>query len=204
MQCPAQPANVKAIVPVTDTTSLSLPIMPGIHQDYVTRTSVSVGHQKVPSGDFFVPESDVECSNWLSNVMSDDRQHDVHPVTNTCSSLLPMPLMPGLQQDYFSHAVPAQMLGQSSQRQSHPPIMASTHTPLLQRAFSEPSSRYNRLSSPIPYGSDFGSFNIVQVGGDRIHSMVNLRSLRNPIQLDFKAHYPGKLLFLLIPGSVKY
>jgi len=142
--CPAQPANVKASVPVTNNTSLLLPIMPGIHQDYVTHTSDSVGRQKVASGDSFIPESDVECSTWLANVMSDDRQHDVHPVTNTCSSLLPMPLMPGLQQDYLSHAVPAQMLGQSSQQQSHPPIMASTHTPLLQRAFSEPPSRYNR------------------------------------------------------------
>lgn len=55
-ECPAQPANVKASVPVTNTTSLSLPIMPGIHQDYVTHTSDSVGHQKVASGDSFVPE----------------------------------------------------------------------------------------------------------------------------------------------------
>lgn len=139
---PAQPANVTASVLVTNTTtSLSLPIMPGIYQDYVTHTSDSVGRQKVASGYSFVPESNVEYSTWLANVMSDDRRHDVHPVTNTCSSLLPMPLMPGLQQDYLSHAVPAQMLGQSSWRQSHPPIMASTHTPLLQWAFSEPPSR---------------------------------------------------------------
>jgi len=111
-------------------------------------------------------------------------RHDVHPVTNTYSLLLPMPLMPGLQQDYLSHAAPAQMLGQSSRRQSHPPTMASTHTPLLQRAFSEPPSRYNRLSSPIPYGSDFGSFNIVQVGGNRIKnpkfSMLGVMSPSEP------------------------
>lgn len=60
---PAQPANVTASVPVANTTtSLSLPIMPGIHQDYVTHTSDSIGRQKVASGYSFVPESDVECS----------------------------------------------------------------------------------------------------------------------------------------------
>ena len=72
MQCPAQPANVKASAPVTNTTSLSLPIMAWIHQDYVTHTSDSVGRQKVGSGESFVPESDVECPTWLANVMSDD------------------------------------------------------------------------------------------------------------------------------------
>lgn len=70
---PAQPANVTASVPVTNTISLSLPIMPGIHQDYVTHTSDSVRRQKVASGYSFVPESDVECSTWLANAMSDDR-----------------------------------------------------------------------------------------------------------------------------------
>jgi len=68
----------------------------GIHQDYVTHTSDSVGRQKVASGDSFIPESDVECSTWLANVMSDDTarcascyQHIQFVVTNASYAWAP-------------------------------------------------------------------------------------------------------------------